>query len=76
MFFDEGLHAGRPHFHAVYEGRRASYDIADLTRLDGSFPVRIERLVRGWARAHQAELLANWERARADLQLNPIDPPK
>lgn len=76
MFFDEGLHAGRAHFHAVHDGKRASFDINDLTRLDGKLPVRTERLVREWAWDHQAELLANWERARASLPLNPIDPPK
>ena len=76
MFFDEGRHSGRPHFHASYAGKRASFDIADLSRLDGELPPRVERLVRSWARTHRAELLDNWERGRSDEDFKPIDPLK
>lgn len=76
MFFDEGRHGGRPHFHTSYAGRRASFDIADLTRLGGKLPARVESLVRCWARTHRAELLDNWERGRSDEDFKPIDPLK
>ena len=40
----------------------------------GSFPPRALQHVRDWAQLHQAELLANWERARKGRPLEPIDP--
>lgn len=76
MFFNEDFHPGRPHFHAFYGEHYASFDIADLTRLAGKLPPRAERMVRKWARAQRAELLANWDRARSEGALQPIDPLK
>lgn len=76
MFFDEGRHGGRPHFHAAHAGVRASFDIATLGRLNGRLPPNVERLVRVWAGTHQAELLANWERGRLGEGFEPIDPLK
>jgi hypothetical protein len=74
MYFDENLHPGRPHFHAEYGGAVASFGITALERLTGSLPVRIERLVRAWAKAHEDELIANWNRARRHQPVQPIDP--
>lgn len=76
MFFNEARHAGRPHFHAAYAGERASFDIVDLTRLDGELPPRVERLVRIWAQKNRAELLANWERGRRQEEFETIEPLK
>jgi hypothetical protein len=76
MFFREGVHASRPHFHARYAGSHATFDAVDLSRLAGSMPPRIERLVRRWAAAHRGELLENWERARCGENPKPIDPLK
>jgi hypothetical protein len=76
MFFNEARHEGRPHFHAVYAGDRASFDIVDLTRLDGKLPARTERLVRTWAQMNRAELLANWERGRQKEEFETIEPLK
>lgn len=76
MYSGEGLHASRPHFHAFYGGGSASFDVTDLSRLAGKLPERVERLVREWARLHQAELLANWQRGREGLPLKLIIPPK
>lgn len=75
MYFREGPHASRPHFHALYGGESASFDILDLSRLTGKLPPRIERLVRDWARGHGEELLANWRRGRAGGELERIPPP-
>lgn len=76
MFFDEALHQGRPHFHAVYAEAAAVFDASDQSRLAGELPPRIERLVQRWAKARRRELLENWERARAELELQPIEPLK
>lgn len=76
MFFNEEIHEGRPHFHAVHAEAAAVFDAYDQSRIAGELPPRIERLVRSWAMAHRGELLDNWARARADLDLRPIEPPK
>ena len=72
MYWNEGAHA-RPHFHARYAGQTASMDFAGAV-IAGSFPRRALALVAEWAVLHEAELAANWERARRDEPLEPIDP--
>ena len=74
MFPNEDRHLGRPHFHAEYAGVIASYDIATAELIVGRLPRRVNRLVLKWARLHRDELLADWERCRADQPLLPIDP--
>lgn len=63
-----------PHFHAIYAGREVQVDIATLEVLAGSLPPTARRLVRDWAREHQAELEENWRRARAHQPLASIEP--
>ncbi|MBN9316481.1 MAG: DUF4160 domain-containing protein [Devosia sp.] len=53
-----------PHFHVLYQGFEASVAIASGEVIEGSLPKTARRLVRDWAQAHRAELLANWERGR------------
>jgi hypothetical protein len=72
MYWEEGKHS-RPHFHARYADRAASVDL-DGTLIAGSLPGRALSLVHEWARLHRDELEANWERARREEQLQPIDP--
>ena len=66
-------HHVRPHVHARYSGEAASGDF-DGELIAGSLPRRALALVADWARLHQDELEANWERARRDEPLEPIDP--
>lgn len=72
MYWNEGAHA-RPHFHARYAGRIASIDFS-VEVIAGSLPLRALALVTEWALLHQDELVANWERARRDEPLEPIEP--
>lgn len=72
MYWNEGVHA-RPHFHARYGGEAASFDF-DGNLIAGSLPRRGLALVAEWAALHQDELLANWERARREEPLQPIEP--
>ena len=74
FYFNEDRHEGRPHFHAEFAGRRFSYDIATLEPFGGDMPRRPHRLVTKWARLHREELLENWQRARDEEPLVPIDP--
>ena len=71
MYYSEH---GVPHFHAVYSGEDVSIDIATLDVLAGTLPERALRLVREWAGLHRAELEANWQRARDEQPLEPIEP--
>lgn len=72
MYWNEGRHA-RPHFHARYAGQGASVDL-DGNLIAGSLPSRARALVAEWAELHADELLANWERARREESLQPVDP--
>ena len=72
MYWNEGHHA-RPHFHARYAGSAASIDL-DGEVIAGALPGRALSLVAEWAHLHRDELEANWERARRDEPLQPIDP--
>jgi len=74
MYHDEIHHRGRPHFHARYGESEASVDIESLSVIAGELPPRARKLVAEWARAHQAELRANWERARDHQPLFAIEP--
>jgi len=74
MYHDEIHHHGRPHFHATYGGDEASIDIETLAVIAGELPPRAGRLVAEWVREHRAELRENWERARDNQPLWPIEP--
>jgi len=63
-----------PHFHAKYESSEALYSIRTLQVLEGGIPRRAHNLVLEWADLHRAELLADWELARAGQALTDIAP--
>jgi hypothetical protein len=63
-----------PHFHARYAEDEARIELATLRVLSGWLPKRALGLVRTWARLHQEELRADWERALRQEELVPIDP--
>jgi hypothetical protein len=63
-----------PHFYADYGGEQVQIDIESLKILEGQLNARAERMVREWAQLHRDELLANWNRARAAEEPQPIEP--
>ena len=63
-----------PHFHAIYREYEAQIVIETLEPLAGELPARALRLVQEWAAIHRAELEANWEKARAHVPLDTIEP--
>jgi len=71
MFFDDH---NPPHFHAEYGSDLALLDIRNLSVFSGRLPPRVIGLVIEWATLHQQELLANWDRARAQQELHRIAP--
>lgn len=72
MYWNEGVHA-RPHFHARYGSHAASIAL-DGELIAGTLPNRALALVTEWARLHEEELLVNWEQARRQEPLQPIEP--
>ena len=61
-----------PHFHASYQRYRALIAIESGDIISGSLPPGAYRIVREWADRHRAELMENWNRARAHLPLERI----
>lgn len=71
MYFDDH---SPPHFHAEYHGQEAIVDF-DGRIFEGEIrSSTARRLIREWARQHEAELAANWKRAKALRQLESIAP--
>jgi hypothetical protein len=52
-----------PHFEAVYGEHEANVSIATGNVIEGRLPQTAARLVKEGTLAHQAGLLANWDRA-------------
>ena len=71
MFFDEHH---PPHFHASYGEDEALIEIRTLRVFAGQLPPRALGLVIEWATLHQAELLADWNRAQNHQTLIKIEP--
>ena len=63
-----------PHFHARYEEFEALIRIDSAEVSEGWLPIRVQRLVTTWTRAHREELAENWLRARRRLSLKRIEP--
>jgi hypothetical protein len=63
-----------PHFHAIYGEHEAQIAIRTLGPISGHLPRRALRLVVEWARQHEAELTANWGKARRREPLDTIEP--
>ncbi len=63
-----------PHFHVRYAEQRALIAIESLAILRGNLSPRALGLVTEWATLHRAELMQDWVLARAEAQLNPIEP--
>ncbi len=70
MFYDDH---NPPHFHARYQGYKASF-LFDGTLLAGEMPVKQQKMLAAWAVIHSDELMANWELAAESEQLYKIDP--
>lgn len=63
-----------PHFHAEYAEHEARIAIQTLAVITGSLPPRAMGLVGEWAKIHQAELQALWDRATRQESLYRLEP--
>lgn len=71
MFFRNAEH-NPPHFHALYGEYMGSFDIETLEMTEGDMPVRAQKLIREWAKLHQAELKKMWDTQKLS-RLSPLD---
>jgi hypothetical protein len=71
MFFDDH---NPPHFHAEYGNSAALIEIRGLSLFSGWLPPRVLGLVIEWATLHRQELLNDWEKAKAQQELQKIAP--
>jgi hypothetical protein len=63
-----------PHFHAEYQGEKATFAFnGDLLAGNISSP-RARRLIREWAVLHRFELMVNWKNIEQGRPLNRIEP--
>ena len=62
-----------PHFHAVYQGYEASFDLTG-NLLEGDMPAKQRKLIAAWAEIHSEELEANWNLTRNDEAPYRIEP--
>ena len=63
-----------PHFHVRYGDQRATVGIDPPVLLAGRLSPRVLGLVMEWAALQRDELVADWERARAQQPLLPVPP--
>lgn len=63
-----------PHFHVKYAEHSAKVAIDTFEITEGQLPRRVLALVMEWAVLHRDELRENWQRARAGMPLNDIEP--
>ena len=63
-----------PHFHAEYQGQRATFDF-DGNLLSGQIRSNTaKRLLREWAVLHKDELMLNWKRIEEGQPIAKIEP--
>jgi len=62
-----------PHFHAEYRDHEITVDIEN-GQVIGEFPRRVLNAVLEWYTMHQVELMQNWDLARKEEPLRPIEP--
>jgi hypothetical protein len=62
-----------PHFHAEYGNYEITVEL-DTGVVTGQFPRRALSAVLDWYTMHQDELMENWNFARAEEPLQPIEP--
>ena len=63
-----------PHFHAIYAGDKYIVGISPIGIRKGQPSPRVRSMLLEWTAIHQTDLLANWERVRADIDPVPVEP--
>ena len=62
------------HFHAEHQGQRGKFDLSGRMVAGNIDSKTALRLIRQWARQHEAEIRANWQRMKTGKALETIEP--
>jgi len=63
-----------PHFHAEYQGQKATFDFSG-NKLVGNIKSKVAlRLIKEWSSRHKHELMVNWKLVESKRPLNLIEP--
>jgi len=62
------------HFHAEHQGQHGKFDFQGTMTVGNITSKTALRLIREWARLHQAELAGNWAKMKASQPLDRIAP--
>ena len=62
------------HFHAEHSGQQATFDFHGELIAGEIRSRRARERIRSWAKLHQVELAANWEKMKAGQSLEAIEP--
>jgi hypothetical protein len=62
-----------PHFHARYGDMEVLVEI-ETGKVKGEISKRALNLIFEWMNIHKQELISNWEKARAKMELKSIAP--
>ena len=71
MYWDEH---NPPHFHVLYENKKAVVDINKLEVINGNLSRRATSLILDWAELHQDELLNDWNLCQQKIAPKKIKP--
>lgn len=63
-----------PHFHAEYQGQRATFGFDGIMIVGRIDSRTAKRLIRQWANLHRDELEANWTNMKLGRSLDRIAP--
>ena len=63
-----------PHFHAEYQGQRATFDFDGNLILGQIRSKNARKLIQEWAVQHKTELMLNWESIEQGLPIERIEP--
>jgi hypothetical protein len=63
-----------PHIHALYQGRKALFNIKTGERIEGNIPQDQSQMVTAWIVLHRDELLGDWELAQNNEKVYKIKP--
>lgn len=74
MFNMDNKKHNKPHIHAEYQGKLATFDIETGEILEGEMPGNRKKLVEAWIEIHRDELLADWTLAISGEKIFKIKP--
>jgi hypothetical protein len=63
-----------PHFHAEYQGEKATFTFDGHPIAGNISSKRARKLIREWALLHEFELMVNWKNIEQGRPLNRIEP--